>query len=348
MLMDAVNYYRTFLPLREVNRHSDKVACRVAGPNELEGATDNDFAGTDIFQMCRLYQGPWAFDRFQDRVHSMGAVLAFDSDDDLTERYRLVSGRQSEFEYVLSNADYVTTSTQGLADLFGEYSKRPPIVLQNCVDVAWMQEIARRGASAAELVSVQGFGSEMAWKDWLSAKQWGNQVSVGMSGSPTHYGDWMQAAIGLAGARNCLRIAHGNLPRYMKYALDVAMPPVPFSVYPALLAQFDILLCAVDARDHYNDGKSDVKALEAMALGVVPICSRFGPYVELAEAGAPVIILDGETPGDWTEAIEGLLADEDSRQRLSDAGPEWVREHRDMSTTGYRQWDAFYQSVVGS
>lgn len=327
--MDAVQYYRTYLPLREVHRHNEDIDCKCVGKDALEGVTDDELGGRDIYTMCRMYHAE--YQPFVDEIHRRGGKLVLDSDDDLTETYRLVSGRGEIFKQVLGAVDHVAVSTQPLADLFTPYTQRPPTVLQNCVEVEWMHKVA---ANSKRIVT--------------------DSLTLGFSGSPTHWGDWYLPSVPFARIgrdfSDVTLMLHGEVPRYLSYAVDRAplykLGGVPFSVYPVLLHQFDVVLCAVDIRDRFNDGKSALKALECMALGVVPICSRFGPYMELEALGAPVVIVEEESRDGWYEAMRKVIRFTDRREWLSEAGPDWVREHRDMTVSGYKQWETFYREVA--
>jgi len=323
--MDGPQYYRAYLPLREVNRRADDIETKVINMDEIKGLTDDELGGRDIYTMARMY-GP-GHEEFLTEIHDRGGVLVLDSDDDLTETYKLVSGRGDEFKVVLADVDYVTVSTQPLADIFGQYTKRPPVVLKNHVDVTWMQKVASKSKRLVE------------------------GLTIGFSGSPTHWGDWYIPAVPFS---RILRdydvtgLLHGEVPRYLTYAGDnlMRMGGVPFSIYPVLLKQFDIILCAVDSGDDFNQSKSAVKALEAMAIGVVPICSRFDPYMELEAAGAPIVIISEDSRDGWYEAMEKTVRYTDRRQWLSDAGPDWVRENRDMCESGYESWANFFRRII--
>ena len=326
--MDAVHYYRTYLPLREVHRHDNDIEAQCAGRTELAGATDDELGGRDIYSMCRMYNDQ--YEPFIKQVHKEGGLFVFDSDDDRTETYKMVSGRGDEFKEVLGVADYVTCSTPTVAKLFGQYTQRPPTVLGNRIDVDWMQETAARGRRLVE------------------------GLTLGFSGSPTHWGDWYIPAVPFSRIGidypDVTLVLHGETPRYLSYAEEKAsvlkLGGVPFSNYPILLNQFDILLCSVNCADEFNSGKSNVKALEAMALGVVPICSRFKPYLELKEAGAPIIVVDEDTRDGWYEAMKWLIEHDQERRRRSILGPIWVKEHMDMNTGGYKQWQDFYNEIA--
>ena len=326
--MTAVEYYRMYLPLREVNR-STEINAKVMSQSEIgeqwrDGEWSDDFlAGRDIYMHGRNVHENC--DAYLDRLHEMGALMVMDCDDDLTETWRLVSGRGEEFKYTLSRVDYVTASTAPLARLFGRYTRRPVTVLQNHVDVEWMQSLR------SDRFGIIPEG-----------------VTVGFSGSPTHQHDWAIASTALSLiADSVVPMVHGDPPGYFTYVDGiVCLGYSPFSVYPAMLSQFDILLCAVDTNDHFNDGKSSLKALEAMAVGAVPICSRFGPYMDLAETGAPLVIVEEDTQDGWFEAIRDLVEDEEKRTVLYQNGPSWVRDNRDMMESGYELWADFYRSII--
>lgn len=330
--LSAVEYYRMWLPLREVNKHDNGIECHLKDKTEMRGVTDDLLDDYDVVLLSRSYYGPAGLNTpFIEMVHERGCLVVIDSDDDLTETYRLTSGRGDDFKGILGAVDYVTCSTQPLADLFNQWTQKPPAVLRNCVDGNWMRKVARNGKPP-----------------WLQEK-----LTIGFSGSPTHWGDWYLPAVPFARIGkdfDVVLVLHGNYPPYLKYAGERAtlltLSKASFSTYPLALKHFDIVLCAVDSRDGFNDGKSAVKALEAMAVGVVPICSRFKPYMELEEAGAPVVIVPEDTRDAWYETMRVLIQPDGYREALGAAGPKWVREHRDMAISGYKQWESFYRSIV--
>jgi len=325
--LDAPQYYRCYLPLREVDRNASDIQAKIAGGEALSGATDDELGGRDIYTMARMYHENC--DGFIAEIHRRGGILVLDNDDDLTETHKLVSGRGREFKGVLSKVDYVTVATPPLAEAFAQYTKRPPVVLRNHVDTTWMTSVASK------------------------AKRLVPGLTLGFSGSPTHWGDWRIPSVPFSRILHDYPVTgllHGECPRYLGFAAQdtslVKLGGVPFSIYPVLLKQFDILLCAVDNKDKFNDGKSAVKPLEAMAIGVVPIISRFAPYLALAKAGAPVVVVEEDTQDGWYEAMRGLIIDEPRRLGLSEEGPAWVAEHRDMVYTGWKHWADFYRSIV--
>ena len=324
--MDAVQYYRTFLPLKELGKADNDIGCAIMGKEEA--AKNPDVRGFDIYTMCRMYHEDC--EEFLEQIHSQGALLVLDSDDDLTEDYKLVSGRGPEFKRVLGMVDYVTVSTPALAEHFGQYTQKPPTVLRNCVDVDWLVDIASK------------------------AKRLEPGLTMGFIGSPTHWGDWRLPSIPFARIVrefDVRPVLCGNgMPRYMRYIGEesIVLGHVPFAAYPVVLRQLDVVLCGVNSEDEFNSGKSAVKALECLALGIVPICSRFGPYVELADAGAPVVLVAEDTTDGWYEAMRNIVTNERLRLSLSAIGPDWVRANRDMTVSGHQHWERFYQKIAGN
>lgn len=330
--MSAVQYYRGFLPLREVHRHDNQIEAYILDGESLAATIEKEgpveFAtDIDVFHWSRMSHGDC--EAFVEEIHRRGAKFVIDSDDDLTEEFKLVTGHGEAFKNVLAHADYVTCTTPALAAHFGQWTQRSPVVLRNCIDVDWFAETA----SKAQRV-VPG-------------------LTIGFTGSPTHWGDWYIPAVPLqriARDFDIVPLLHGEMPRYMRFVASeeqlVVLGGVVYSLYPILLKQFDIVLCAVDPDDEFNSGKSAVKALECMAVGAIPICSRFDPYIELAEAGAPIVLVEENTRDAWYEAMRSLIEGEECRLQLRAAGADWVRENRDMCRDGYKRWEDFYRSIV--
>lgn len=326
--MSAIEYYRCYLPLREVDRHDNDIEAMALGPVEIAEMID-ETVGIDVYHWPRMSYGDC--EEFIAEVHRRGGKFVIDSDDDLTGDYRLVFDSGEAFKNVLAHADYVTCTTQALADHLAQYTQRPPVVLKNCIDVDWFEEVASRGHRGTE------------------------GLTIGFSGTPTHWGDWYLPAVPfwrIARDFDVTPLLHGEVPRYLTFAAPEdrlkQLGGVPFAIYPVLLNQFDIVLCAVDPNDEFNSGKSAIKALECMAVGAVPICSRFGPYIELQAAGAPIVLVAENTRDAWYEAMRDLIEDEERRLQLRAAGRSWVRENRDMTRTGYKQWEAFYRGICTS
>lgn len=325
--VDGVQFYRQVAPLQALTWLPDfEVKC-LTEPDLMKIVRDGDdnvLSGFDIYAYPRMVHGDC--EEFLDKIHSDGGQLVIDADDDLTEDYRLVSGHGDIYKETLGMVDYVICSTQALADRLAPLTTFPPYVCRNHVNVEWMQRVV---ASGERIVG---------------------GLTVGFSGSPTHWGDWYVPSV--AYQRICrdykvVALLHGEMPSYMFHTHNerVEMEGVPYYMYPAALSQFDILLCAVDANDRFNDGKSNVKALEAMAVGAVPVCSDFPAYNDLAADGAPIIIAEHTHEG-WYSAIASLLDSPRKLKELKEAGSEYVQRH-DIKI-GVQQWADTYREIYES
>lgn len=328
--MKAVQYYRAYLPLRELHRQAPDFTATLLDQRMLEGRTDDELSGHDLYVTSRVY-GPEGHQEFAEAVHQAGGKWVVDTDDDLTEDSRLLMGYGQSFIDVLGAADYATVSTRALAHHLAQYTKEPPVVLKNHIDVGWFTQMANQ------------------------VKQVLPGIKVGLSGSRSHYLDWWFAVQGLERLANEYQdvtpVLHGFRPHYMECTLEdhprsAYVEHVPYAIYPTALKQFDVVMCAVRLDDEFNDYRSNVKALEVMATGGVAVCSRQSEYVALAEAGAPILLVEEDSADGWFEAIRPLITDQVLRAELQSRGPAWVAKHGDMCNGGYEYWATAYRNFV--
>lgn len=323
--LDAVQYYRVFLPLRNIDRYAGGAKCITTA--DAQTVTDEPLANRDVYVVSRMYSTAGEMRKMVDWTHEQGAAFVFDSDDDLTEKSRLVSGNGEAFIGALQMADYVTVSTEQLAECLGKYTDKAPIVLPNHIDCDWFSRVAD-GA----------------------IRQFPGLV-VGLSGSPTHWADWRYAAVALGriADRRCSEVTplvQGDPPDYVQYINRLhSFGVAPYLSYPLMLAQFDVLLCAVDRYDPFNYGKSMIKPLEAMMAGALPVCGVF--YQRLADEGAPVVIVPDDGVDGWMHALETVLSQPDLMHELRAAGRQWVTEHYDIAN-GWRLWHDAYSGLEHS
>lgn len=325
--IQPVNFYRTFSPLKTMSMHLPVEVSLIdqwSAQQSMRGQrTGTETIGYDIYTTCRMYNED--SEPFLEMVRDGGGLFVFDSDDDLTERYRMVSGRGEVFRKMLADADYVTTSTPELAKLFSEWSRHPPVVLPNHINVESFAKVADE------------------------ARRVYAEITVGFSGTRTHWGDWYIPSVPLARIvderSNVIPLLHGDPPEYLGFMKADIRKNCPYSEYPAVLKQFDVLLCGIDTKDGFSRGKSGVKALEAMVAGAVPICSNSTSYRRLYERGAPIVIVPEESRDGWYEAIRDIVTDDEKRRYLKSFGRSWVAEHRNMDT-GCKRWYDAYQEMM--
>ena len=86
--------------------------------------------------------------------------------------------------------------------------------------------------------------------------------------------------------------------------------------YWSLLAEADINIAPL-APCATTDAKSEIKWIEAAALGLPSIVSATHRYREALENGVDAFV--AATPGEWREALEKLIGDPSLRRRMADA-----------------------------
>jgi glycosyltransferase involved in cell wall biosynthesis len=291
---------------------------------------DNLLAGRDIYMVTRLFREK-GLDSFLDVVHGSGGLAVFDTDDDLTEDFRELDSRGDEFIFTMKKMDAVTVSTPFLASRMEEYLGYSPQVFPNLIDFEWFSKM-----SLANRRQVDG-------------------LTVGLLGTASHYGDWeypVDALVRLKeefGDKVSILVA-GYFPDYLR---DIAtkISPVPYSNYPALVRQFDIVCCSLDPDDMFNKSKSAVKALESMAAarvlsngkigGAVPVCTDMPVYRRVVGKKNGLLTANDE----WYEPLRMLVEDKILREKLAYEGHKWVRTNRD-SRKHFKARARFYRNLI--
>lgn len=199
-------------------------------------------------------------------------------------------------------ADRTIGSTALLARLMAEASGKPALVVRNALDGETL------GAAAVARANLVPRGD-------------GTIVIAYGSGTKTHDADFAVAAPAIKrlmreDARLRLRLM-GELaldPGFDGFADRIERVPFTgFKAYLALLAAADIAIAPLE-RTVFNDAKSNIKLIEASAVGVPSVCS---PAAEFA--GAVTDGVDGFLAADeaaWVAALRRLAADPALRRAM--------------------------------
>ena len=255
--------------------------------------------------------------------------IAYEVDDDFTNRHRQVLPEGASAMSVAKLCDGITVSTKYLGNLMQHETGRPFYVLPNMLDPA-------------------------LWKKATTTKQ--EKLRIGLTGSTTHYGDW----IVLKDVMPRILAKHpnvefilgafapdyfGDLPRTHLY------PAMPYPEYAETVKSYDIVLAPLDPHDKFNLSKSPIKAVEGMGA-----CRK----VNGSEGGAAVIATDvnvyrsviqdrgvlvPQKPNAWFEALDRLIADKEEREHYQTQGYKYVWQHYDIST-GWKLWDKTYRRIL--
>lgn len=198
-------------------------------------------------------------------------------------------------------ADRVTVTTQALADLVGQWNDNVVIIPNRIPE--WVL-------------------------DWERPKR--DRLTVGWMGSSTHTMDWDQAGdqisrfiqrnpevdfhmIG-AGHHKSMKIPEEQL-------VTTSWINGVDNVWRAI--DFDIALAPL--RPHvFNRSKSNLKALEAAALGIPIVASDCGPYPEFVEHGKTGFLVKRDH--EWGKFLRELVNDDAMREEMGLAAKEKARQ----------------------
>lgn len=206
------------------------------------------------------------------------------------------------YRAALQACDYGLASTEVIADAMREAGVRDAFVIHNAIDQETLQCAERLLASRRQAAD----GSVLVFYG---------------SGSKSHDGDFLCASKALAEAMRQrenvrLRIV-GDLTLPTEFeAFEARIERLPFADYPTylrLLADADINLAPLGAGT-FNDGKSNIKFLEAAALAIPSVCSPRREFRTAISDGESGLLADSEA--EWLSGLLRLADDPDLRRRL--------------------------------
>jgi glycosyltransferase involved in cell wall biosynthesis len=123
---------------------------------------------------------------------------------------------------------------------------------------------------------------------------------------------------------------------------SLAVGFAPLDTYPAAMTMFDIAL-APAGKSHFFRGKSDLRWLEAGALGIAVIADpTVYPGIEHGVTG-----FHAANTMEFRRILTELVDDEDLREGVGAAARAHVREHRDMRVMA-QQWAEVLREVSGA
>lgn len=277
----------------------------------------------------------WTRDFFN-TIRGMGKKVIYEVDDDYTNQYRKVTDAKSI--EVAAEADAITVTTPYLKRLMEERTGRPAYVLPNCVAPSqWFEGSA----------NIRKPGYE-------------NKIVIGLTGSPTHAGDWQVLETVLPKIikdyPNVMLLNMGFTPDYLKDLPNTMyLQPVSYELYCQVIRGCDIILAPVDPNDGFNMGKSPIKAVEGMAAtrmidgrpaGAAVIATN-NPIYSIPIRHNKSGLLVKQTPEAWESAIRELIEDTPKRKQLQFTGNKYARQAYDISKEWIR-WDRAYRTILAS
>ncbi|RMD94658.1 MAG: hypothetical protein D6813_01815, partial [Calditrichaeota bacterium] len=101
--------------------------------------------------------------------------------------------------------------------------------------------------------------------------------------------------------------------------------PGSLQEYIEFLKILDIGLAPLLPTD-FNACRSDVKFLEYASQGVVPVCSRFGPYLNVGDENQSIVYF--ENAKEMKEKLEILIKQPKLRNKIAQSAWHWVQKNR--------------------
>ena len=158
-------------------------------------------------------------------------------------------------------------------------------------------------------------------------------VTIGWAGGVGHRPavvPWLRELLGVLAQRPATRFMSVGAEDFAAALAErfgpqrcIGLPWGPIETYPAAMSSFDIAL-APAARTPFFRGKSDLRWLEASALGIPTVADPvLYPAIEDGVTG-----LHARTPAEARRAILALVDDAGLRERIGAAARDHVREHR--------------------
>ena len=230
-----------------------------------------------------------------------GTKLIYEIDDDLLSidenhpNYSEFIPKKKVIEYLLSNANCVTVSTNVLKQKLSDFNKNI-VVMRNCLN-------------------------DLLNKPILDYKN-NNIVKIGYMGSFTHKNDIKIIEKAVSNVQNYFLDKYGKKVIFEIIGVTNEIPNFAKSIeipndcksYPKFInwiwevIDWDIALAPLENND-INSSKSEIKFLEYSAMGIPGIFSNIGAYSEVIQDGNMGLLVNNSTK-EWESALIKLIEDE--------------------------------------
>jgi glycosyltransferase involved in cell wall biosynthesis len=187
---------------------------------------------------------------------------------------------------------------------------------------------------------------------WLDKRSiYKDRIILGWGGTITHREDF-QMIVGpvkqiLREYPETMICIAGDTEIYQMFATvkekqKLFVPMVPYEMYPITLSLWDIMLVPL-LNNHFNCAKSDIKLVDAGAMGIPYIASNMPVYWDWPgpDLDSPGLIVDDDA---WYAAIKSLVIDEDKRKKMGKAGKKASRT-REMMELGLLWRDVIEETI---
>jgi glycosyl transferase family 1 len=262
-------------------------------------------------------------------LRTKGIAVVVEIDDDLTNlhhrniAYRVYQpGNSTGLSWrhtidACKAATYVVTTTKRLQHVFARHGRG--MAIDNYVPKIYMS------ANRSDTGFFGWAGTVKSHPDDLQVT--GHAVPILLS-----QGFRFQALGGNEGLQDALRLDR-PVP---------AVPGVPLEAWASTMANcFDVAMCPLTATA-FNQAKSRLKAIEAMAVGLAWVASPRDEYRRLHKESGTGLLAD--TPKQWVNHIKALMSNDSMRQEHIEAGIEYMKTQT-YEANAWRWWEAWTEAL---
>lgn len=338
----AVHIYRLTMPLNYINKQTKHSAYWASASSmaQLLAPEIEKYIESDIIILGRMISDDLkAVGDYIAFVRSKGASIVYETDDDLTEEYRDISSGEGKTSIPFlqsAGIDAFTVTTEYLARQVAKHSFGQPIyVLPNCIETNYWTAACR-----------------------TYERKYSDTVNIMLVGTPTHGDDWIlahHAALRILDEYPNTRLLVGGY--HPDYIGDddrvIKMPYTEYAMYPTMLAEADIVMCAIDPNDPFNYSKSAVKAMESWAAqrklndntygGAAVIATNSVVYNGTVINERNGLLVDHNVD-EYYLALNRLVGDERMRYRLQRTGMSDVAKKHSIKAN-YGKWVSAYNRI---
>lgn len=338
----AVHIYRITMPLGYIGKRTKHQAYWVSAQNCATDLTEKEFnalIGADIIVLGRMIT-----DDVQGAHHlltllaSRGATLVYETDDDLTEEHRDISGGKKQDCRAFIKHPYVsaiTVSTPYLAKQIAKHNiDQPVFVLPNMIETSYWESIGDK-----------------------HEREHPGTLNIMLTGSPTHGDDWIPAYHGILRILDehpeARLLVGGYQPEYVDDERIIPLPFVPYYKYPTMLCEADIVVAAINPDDPFNHSKSAVKAMEAWAAkrkldggsygGAAVVATKSNVYHDVVKHAKNGLLSD-HTEDAYYSNLKALIDNPSFMKRLQRRGRHDVAQKHSIHTH-YADWLSVYNKI---
>lgn len=335
-VLTTATWYRAVQPFVQVNiKHKEKY--NVIFSTWLEAAPAIHKRTIPFDYQCAIFKGQDS----AEALHAMQALkksgikIIYETDDDLFNipswnpvASKVTSSSKHVIKQMIKAADHLVVSTQPLKELYSWWHAPSSIdVIPNGVDLDLFGRYAKTSYPTDKVV-IGWTGAAAHLEDLRIIKDVITKLLEDHSNVTFLLGGWLDSPF------------FNDIP-------EDRIIRVPWTndlrEHYQTLSKIDIGLCPL-SDIKFNKGKSNLKAIELSAMGVVPVCSKVYPYEQTITDGTNGFLVD-TNPKTWYNTISTLIKDHDLRKRVSLAAQENIRNNytQDQAT---QKWMSLWQKLL--